>query len=417
MTVYNGKLARKAWMVADETVRVMQALMATGVEARFVGGCVRNALVNRDVLDIDIATPLLPEAVIEHLQAADIKYVPTGLSHGTVTAIVDGKTFEITTLRVDVDTDGRHAEVAFTNSWEEDAARRDFTINAMSANLEGDVFDPFTGIEDLRKGRVIFVGYPEQRIEEDVLRILRFFRFFAHFGQGRPDAAALVACAKLSTRLPRLSPERIRTEALKILESDRCALTWEVMENTGVVANFLPEATGISALKKLLALEQDHHSHAFVLRRLAALLEVDGAESLMKVTRALRLSNDQARALMTLVRPADAVSTHMTDAAMRQLVYRHGNDMARSLLLLAAAKAGEEGEGNLDALYDLATAFRPPRFPLQGDDVLGLGIQAGPEVGRILSEMESWWLAEDFRPGRTEALAKLRARAGDALQA
>lgn len=407
MTVYNGKIARKSWMIAPETVAVMDALQATGVEARFVGGCVRNALVNRPVIDIDIATPLRPEQVIEHLQAAKIRYIPTGLQHGTVTAIVDGKAFEITTLRIDVNPFGRHAQVQFTDDWEKDASRRDFTINAMSANMDGDVYDPFTGIEDLRTGRVIFVGYPETRIQEDILRILRYFRFFAHFGQGRPDAAALVACAKLANRLPRLSAERIRTEIFKILESDRCAITWNIMLRAGVTTHFLPEATGLKTLERLLELEADHHSHPFVLRRLAALLDVTPT-GLVALTRSLRLSNDQATVLMKLMNPGTPVSTDMPEQDVRKLVYVHGNDMARSLLLLCAARQFDNG--NLDALYNVATAFRPPRFPLIGDDVLKLGWPAGPHVGRILKNMEEWWISQDFQPGRTEALKLLAAR-------
>jgi len=404
MTVYHGKLAKKAWMVAPETVAVMDALAATGVEPRFVGGCVRNALVNRDVLDIDIATPLRPDEVIAHLTAAKIKSIPTGLSHGTITAVVDGKTFEITTLRVDVNPLGRHAEVEFTEDWKTDAARRDFTINAMSANIHGDVFDPFGGIEDLRIGRVVFVGDPDQRIEEDVLRILRYFRFYAHFGQGLPDGPALRACARAASRLPRLSAERIRQETFKILESDRCAIVWNVMLRAGVVTHFLPEATNVKALERLLAEEQDHHAHAFVLRRLAAVLEVmlTGIDSLV---RGLKLSNEQADQLLTLLEPPVEVRTDMPEKYVRRMVYALGNDMSRSLLLLQAAKTGEKK--NLDALYNVATAFRAPRFPLVGDDLRKLGWAQGPDIGQVLHELEEWWIEQDFAPGRTAALEKL----------
>jgi len=408
MTVYHGKLARKAWMVAPETLAVMAALGDSGKEPRFVGGCVRDALANRNVVDIDIATPLLPQEVMAHLAAAKIKCVPTGLSHGTVTAIVDGKPFEVTTLRVDVNPLGRHAEVEFTDDWRADAARRDFTINAMSANLEGDVFDPFGGIEDLRMGRIVFVGDPDKRIEEDVLRILRFFRFFAHFGQGLPDAAALKACAKQAGKIARLSVERIRQETFRLLESDRCAIVWDLMLRTGVLTHFLPEATNIKALDRLLTLEHDHHSHAFVLRRLAAALDVPpaGVENLVQ---GLKLSNEQADQLLTMIEPPMDVTTRMTESAVRRLVYTLGNDMARSLLLLAAAKTGENG--NLDALYNVATAFRAPRLPVVGDDLIKLGWPQGPALGQTLHALEDWWIAKDFAPGRTECLEKLKAEA------
>lgn len=404
-TVYNGKIARKAWMAAPETEQLMNALMATGVEARFVGGCVRNALVNRAVIDIDIATPLTPDKVIEHLSAAKIRYIPTGLAHGTVTALVDDQPFEITTLRIDVSGDGRHAEVAFTDNWEQDAARRDFTINAMSANLAGDVYDPYSGIEDLRNGRVVFVGEPARRIEEDVLRILRFFRFFAHFGQGdAPDAAGLAACRAAAPLIPNLSVERVRDEIFKLLEAERCALTWRVMIDAGIVAQCLPQAVNVPVLEKLLVLEHDHHSHPFVLRRLAALLAGQNVD-VDALAKKLRLSNDQASQLSLLLDPDQGVTTDMSPEAIRAFVYRHGNDAARSMLLLAAAKGDN---GKLDDLYVVATAFRPPRLPVNGDDVMKLGWPAGPDVGRILRGVEDWWISQDFKPGRTETIAHMR---------
>ena len=414
MTVYHGKLNKKAWMVAPETVKVMQALMATGVEARFVGGCVRNTLVNKPVVDIDIATPLKPDQVTENLEKADIKVIPTGFSHGMVTAVCDDTHFEITTLRVDVNPFGRHAQVEFTDDWEKDASRRDFTINAMSATVDGDIYDPFGGIEDLRLGRVIFVGYPEQRIQEDILRILRFFRFSAHFGKGRPDPAALVACAKLANRLPRLSAERIRQETFKILESDRCAEIWNIMLRAGVVTHFLPEATSVKPLERLLDLERDHHAHPFVIRRLAALIDTT-LRGLVPLTRALRLSNEQASQLMRLVHPGMRVTTDMRKEDVRKLVYHYGNDIARSLLILAAAR--EYSDGNLEELYNLATSFRPPRFQLVGDDILKLGWKQGPDIGRIMKTMEEWWIGQDFRPGRTELLTRLRDEHTPRLQA
>ena len=362
----------------------------------------------------DIATPLKPDQVTENLEKADIKVIPTGFSHGTVTAVCDDTHFEITTLRVDVNPFGRHAQVEFTDDWEKDASRRDFTINAMSATVDGDIYDPFGGIEDLRLGRVIFVGYPEQRIQEDILRILRFFRFSAHFGKGRPDPAALVACAKLANRLPRLSAERIRQETFKILESDRCAEIWNIMLRAGVVTHFLPEATSVKPLERLLDLERDHHAHPFVIRRLAALIDTT-LRGLVPLTRALRLSNEQASQLMRLVHPGMRVTTDMRKEDVRKLVYHYGNDIARSLLILAAAR--EYSDGNLEELYNLATSFRPPRFQLVGDDILKLGWKQGPDIGRIMKTMEEWWIGQDFRPGRTELLTRLRDEHTPRLQA
>jgi len=403
-----GKLSQQAWMVAEETVKVMEALHMDGGSARFVGGCVRNALANRKVLDIDIATPLLPEQVIERLEAKKIKHVPTGLLHGTVTAVVDSKPFEITTLRKDINSRGRHADVLFTDDWETDAARRDFTINAMYSTTAGEVFDFYGGTEDLRLGRVVFVGTAEERIKEDILRILRFFRFYAHFGQGEPDKTALAACAKYAYRIPTLSAERIRQETLKLLESDRCAIAWRALLQDGIATHFLPEATNISALETMLRLEREWHDHSPVMLRLAALLDVT-PEGLKAVAEGLRLSNDQARYLFALLNPKGSVTSASTLADIRRLVWRQGTDIARSLILFTAARgAGPQHYAQYREHYQAATTFRPPRFPLTGTDVMQAGVRAGPDVGAALKALENWWLAEDFRPGRTESLKKLR---------
>lgn len=405
MTVLLGKISKQAWMVAPETLRVMHCLQADGGDARFVGGCVRDALVNRKVIDIDIATPLKPEDVIARLQTDKIAVVPTGLKHGTVTAIVDGHPFEITTLRRDVVAFGRHAEVAFTDDWKVDAARRDFTFNALSATLEGDVHDYFGGIEDLRIGRVAFIGDPEARIREDVLRILRFFRFYAHLGRGEADAASLAACEKLADLIPRLSAERIRSETLKLLEAPRCAAVWQLMMERRIATHFLPEATNVPRLARLVDLEEKYHSPGFIMRRLAAVLEVT-VQGVIDLGEELRLSRDQSQQLLMLVEPAVDVTLDMDEKATRRAVYRLGNDLVRSLLLLQAADRGVER--GLPDIYSWATAFRPPRFPLVGNDVLALGVQAGPDVGRILGDIEDWWVAQDFAPGRTACLEKLK---------
>lgn len=391
-------------MVAPETRKIMAVLLEDGGDARFVGGCVRDSLVNRKVVDIDIATPLTPEQVIERLARHDIPYAPTGLKHGTVTAIVDGHPFEITTLRHDVVTDGRHAEVAFTDDWRADAARRDFTINAIFATAEGELCDFFGGVEDLRLGRVRFVGTAEKRIQEDVLRILRFFRFYAHFGRAPPDTDAVKACAAAAGQIRKLSAERIRHEVLKLLEAEQCPVVWRLMLQKGIVTCFMPEATNFHMLERLVQLENQYHSPSFALRRLAAVLDVTG-NGIKQVAAALRLSNEQGDQLFKMIHPGIEVSTGMTDAAVRKLVYLLGNDMARSVLLLAAAKSGNTGR--LESIYQLATSFRPPRFPLQGEDVIKAGHIQGPEVGRVLRMIEEWWVSRDFAPNREACLQLL----------
>lgn len=406
---FSGKLQPQAWMVAPETQRVMQALRSDGGDARFVGGCVRNALANRRVTDIDIATPLTPEQVIERLEAHKIDYAPTGMKHGTVTAIADGHPFEITTLRLDVMTFGRHAEVKFTDDWKTDASRRDFTINTIYATAEGDLFDPFGGIEDLRLGLVRFVGEPERRIHEDVLRILRFFRFYAHFGQGKPDDASLKACMAAAPEIKKLSAERVRQEILKLLESDRCPMVWQLMLRGGVVTHFLPEATNIQALENIVRLEAATHNPAFPLRRLAAVIDVT-ATGLENISKGLRLSHNQSDYLLKMIGPAHALPENVNEADVKRLVYHQGNDTVRSLLLLSAARSG--GEAHLLPLYETATTFRPPRFPLTGEDALNIGYPRGPAIGQALGVVEEWWIGEDFKPGRAECLKKLGERFG-----
>lgn len=393
-------------MVAPETHKVMESLMRDGGDARFVGGCVRDALVNRKVIDIDIATPLKPEEVIARLQTDKIAVVPTGLKHGTVTAVCDGRPFEITTLRRDAATYGRHADVIFTDDWRVDAARRDFTFNALYATLDGDVHDFFGGIEDLRIGRVAFIGDAEERIREDVLRILRFFRFYAHLGRGDADAAALAACEKLSDLIPRLSAERIRTEVLKLMESPRAADVWQLMMEHRIVTRFLPEATNTQRLSRLIALEEKYQSHGFIMRRLAAVLDVT-VQGIIDISDDLRLSREQTQQLLALFEPSFEVTLRMDEKATRHAVYKLGNDVVRSLLLLRAAESG--AEENLREIYGWATAFRVPRFPLVGNDVLAMGIAPGPEVGRVLADVEDWWAAQDFAPGRTKCLERLKA--------
>ena len=404
MTVLLGKISKQAWMVAPETLRIMECLTRGEGEARFVGGCVRDALVNRRVMDIDIATTHKPEEVIARLTEEKIPVVPTGLKHGTVTAVLDGRPFEITTLRRDVATYGRHADVAFTEDWKADAGRRDFTFNALSATIDGDVHDYFGGMEDLRTGRVVFVGDPETRIREDVLRILRYFRFHAHFGRGDADPNAVAACAKLADHIPRLSAERIRTEVLKLLDAPRCAEVWALMMEHRVVTNFLPEGTNVARLARLVELEEKYHSPGFALRRLAGVLEVT-VQGMIQLSEDLRLSREQTTQMLSFMEPPIEISLRMDEKAVRRAVHQLGNDTLRSLLLLRAAEGTDEG--NLAEIYGWATAFRVPRFPLQGSDVLALGIPAGPEVGRVLDTLRSWWVMQDFAPGRTACLEKL----------
>jgi poly(A) polymerase len=399
-------------MVAESSRRVFAALGT----ARFVGGCVRDAVAGRPVADIDIATPLRPETVIARLEAAGIRAVPTGLAHGTVTALCDGTALEITTLRRDVACDGRHAEVAFTEDWLADAARRDLTINALSCTADGMLYDPFGGVADLAAGRVRFIGRAGDRIREDVLRLLRFFRFYGRYGRPPADDEALAACQALAPRLPGLSGERIRAELFRLLAHDRCAEVWDLMAEATVLPHLLPTAIRVDRLAALVRLETAlglGPADDRVVVRLAALLATDraGAET---VARRLRLSRDQHNRLIGLVAPAVAVDLAASPARLRRtLVTLESGERFRDLALLAAAAtpdALESGPGALAPLLTMATQRAAVPFPVSGNDLLARGVPAGPAVGRWLADLEGWWAEQSFRPDREACLAELERR-------
>ncbi len=405
-------LAPQDWMTAAPTRAVLAALAAGDVEARFVGGCVRDALAGRPVRDIDLATPAPPERVMALLQAAGLKAVPTGLAHGTVTAVAAHRPFEITTLREDVQTFGRHATVAFTDDWRADAARRDFTMNALSCTPAGAVYDYFGGLADLRAGRVRFVGDAARRIAEDYLRVLRFFRFHAHYGRGAPDPEGLAASAAAAPHLIRLSQERVRAELLRLLEAPDPVPTLEVMIAHRILAEELPEQGGTATLRRLLPLEPAPEEPAGggrpdALLRLAALIDTDrqGADA---IAARLRLSNAERARLELLTQPPLPVAPELTPQALRVACYRLGRQAVADLLRLAAARRGSRD--NLEAALAVVQAWTPCAFPLKGRDLLELGAPKGPALGRVLRELEDWWIARDFRPDRTALLAEARRR-------
>jgi poly(A) polymerase len=392
------RIALQPWMTEAPTRAVLAALGGT---ARFVGGAVRDALLGRAIGDVDLATPLEPEEVIRRLLAAAIKVVPTGLAHGTVTAVVRPRHFEITTLRRDVESFGRHARVAFTDDLAADAARRDFTMNALFLDADGNLFDPMGGLPDLRAGRVRFVGNAETRIREDVLRLLRFYRFHAHYGSGEADTAARAACRDLAHLLPTLSGERVAAETLKLLAAPDPLPTLKLMVEDGVLAALLPEIRGLDLLEALLRLERDPRP----LRRLAAL--IDGPAD--AVAARLRLSNEQRDRLAVLApAPRRAVDLAADERVQRRALHRLGADAYGDLVLLRAAETGDVTR--VPSLLALAAAWQPVAFPLKGRDVTGLGVTPGPEVGRLLHELEAWWEEGDFRADREASLDELKRR-------
>lgn len=383
------RLQGQAWLDDPATAAVFDALEAVGGLdcARFVGGCIRNALVRQPVDDIDIATRLTPEQAMAALQAAGIKVVPTGLAHGTVTAVSNRRPHEITTLRRDVETDGRRAVVAFTDDWAGDAARRDFRLNALYADRTGTIFDPTgEGVTDALAGRVVFVGDANTRIEEDYLRILRFFRFFAWYGRSDPDAEGLAACAAHSGGLSRLSAERVSKELMKLLAAPDPRPAVRAMRDAGVLERVLPVAVDPAAFEALVDLDDDP------VLRLSALLPDDPAV-VVERARGLRLPRAmEARLTAAAEGPLDPA----TEArSLRTLIYRQGGQTVRDRLMRGWALQPDQADVARTALFRVET-WPVPRLPVGGRDLARLGVDPGPETGRLLKVFEDAWLADDF---------------------
>ncbi len=363
--------------------------------ARFVGGAVRDTLLGLEVKDVDIATPLLPEDVMERLTAASIKVVPTGIAHGTITAVLPDGPVEITTLRRDVSTDGRRATVAFSDDWQEDAARRDFTINALSADPQSfEVFDYFGGLEDLENLQIRFIGSAAERIAEDHLRIMRYFRFLARFGQDQVDDEAFLACTAAAAKLENLSRERVADELLKLLGTADPGFAVSQMLETGIFAHII-EAVDPNAsimLYQLVAREQRLNLAPTAIRRLVALLPKD-ADKASQIAKSLKLSRKQQKAIGERLLPGLGGNRPEPDTAptdIRTFAYRTNIDAARDVALLFAEET---------ALPDMLAQLKdwqPPVFPLTGGDLIEQGLKPGPIVAKSLAKIEAEWIAQGF---------------------
>jgi poly(A) polymerase len=400
----------KPWMRAAETGAVMAALEAAGGAdcARFVGGCVRNALIGRPVADIDIATTLTPDRVTAALKAAGLKAVPTGVEFGTVTAVSGGRPFEITTLRRDVETDGRHAVVAYTGDWAQDAARRDFRLNALYADAEGRLFDPTgEGEADARAGRIVFVGDPETRIREDALRILRFFRFQAWYGKGEPDPEGLAACERMKASLTGLSAERIAKELLQLLTADDPRPAVRLMAATGILSLVVPQAHGTARFERLVEIESDLFQ-CDPLLRLASLLPDDPAAGRATAER-LRLSNAQSERLVAALGAEPRLVSWLSPREARRAVYRLGvNTFCDRLMLAWAGSDRNAAAMQWRALLPMAQSWPRPTFPLTGAEVMAAGVPEGPMVGEVLREIEAWWIDQDFIDDKLSIVERLK---------
>ena len=407
-----GNTVHAPWMTTPATRSVVEALTADGADVRFVGGCVRDALLGWENRDIDIGSPDEPERVLALLERSGIetRTVPRGVEHGTVTALAGGERYEITTLRRDERTDGRHAEVAFTDDWREDAARRDFTINAMSAGPDGTLHDYFGGQVDLKAWRVRFVGEPATRIAEDHLRLLRFFRFHAWYGQGKPDAPALAACKDAAHTISSLSGERVQAEMLKLLAAPNPLPAVGAMQTAGVLAVLLPDARDMRLLANLVAIESTASEPIDPVRRLAALIANTDSDVVIALADRWQLSAEDGARLTALTDLSAALDRDLSHRDQRRLLYRLGRKRYQDVQLLVWALQDEiESETAYWELQKIALEWVPPEFPITGVDVLARGIPEGPEVGRLLREVKEWWIERDFAPDRAALLDRLDA--------
>ena len=411
----NDRLPMVGWIMDPDVVRVMQALLAgAGVEARYVGGAVRDtvrgAMQYGVQVDVDIATTAMPEKVIELLNAAGLKAVPTGIDHGTITAVSNHRPVEITTLRHDVNTDGRRAEVAYTTDWAADAARRDFTMNAIYADMDGLLFDPLGGVADAKAGLVRFVGDPDARIQEDYLRILRFFRFYAWCGKGEMDRDGLQACARHVAGLAKLSPERIAKELLKLISASNPMPALRQMAASGILTAVLPEACNLERLNALIEIDAMTFFEVDPILRFGALLPDDGAVAAAVAAR-LRFSNAQRDRLVAMLSATLRVFCYMSVREMRRTAYRMTPKVMRDVAMLRWAGDVKRNHNAVQwrALLPMIDSWKPPVLPLDGHHVKLAGVPDGPQIGAVLREVEEWWIDADFTTDEYSLIERMKA--------
>ncbi len=389
------KLTKQEWLSAAETRAVFAALTVNGGAARFVGGCVRNALLGTTVADVDIATPSLPEEVMRRLEAAGIRSIGTGLDHGTVTAVTNKRAFEITTLRRDVATDGRHATVAYTDDWAQDASRRDFTMNALYADAEGVVYDPVGGLPDLKAGRVRFIGDAATRIKEDYLRILRLFRIHAWYGKGEIDPTALHACAAARAHIKELSGERIQKEMLRLLAAETPIAVLRAMAASTILSEVLPGDLNFDRLQHLCDADANNFFDSDAVLRLASF--ITGDQQAAAVATRWRFSNEDRDRLRRLASSDVKIVSYLSVPELQRTLYRHGQQCVRDLVRLRWAEDHKASNGvQWRALLAIVDSWVRPVFPLTGRDVMNAGVPEGPLVGRVKDEVEAWWIDSNF---------------------
>jgi poly(A) polymerase len=402
-----AQLGDAAWLKDGEVGRLLAVLNRYGEEARVVGGAVRNALLRLPVADIDVATTAVPDEVVRRVETAGWKAVPTGIEHGTITVVINNQPFEVTTLREDIETFGRKARVKFGRDWRADAERRDFTINALSAAADGKVFDYVGGLRDMVTRRVRFIGDPQQRIAEDYLRILRFFRFHAYFAEGPLDAAGLLACIRARAGLDTLSRERVRIELLKLFVAPRAAVTLAVMADGGILGPVLGGVPYIADFAKMVEVEAAVGAEPDAIRRLGA-LAVMVSEDAERLSQRLRLTNAESERLMAL-ESWWRISPAANEQAAHALLHHLGPQFFTDRVLLAWTRGGAGAtDGAWHALAALPQRWTAPVFPLKAADFIRRGVAAGPALGAAMRAAKEAWIVADFPIDRSaiEAIAE-----------
>jgi tRNA nucleotidyltransferase/poly(A) polymerase len=385
------------------TQKLFQIFGDEGVIARFVGGCVRDAILDIAAQDIDLAVPIPPDDIIFILTKANINVIPTGYDFGTITAVIEDRPFQVTSLREDWETDGRHTRVTYGKDWEQDAARRDFTINALYADADGTVYDYFGGLEDLKFGIIRFVGDAHQRIQEDFLRILRYFRFLAWYGHGPVNLEAMQACTAHNKGLKGLSRERIGHEFLKLLAAPMPLSSLLLMNKSGLTPFLLPQPLNLTALEALLNFEKVPK----VMCRLAALslpeIHID------ETTKALRLSREQKQYLKYCHDRLESYPS--SERTIYRNLYQDGVSLFQDLTMLSLTlRPLSSTPSILEAALKISASWKHPTFPIQGKDLVGMGVKPGPKLGDLLKLCEEWWIDQNFRPDRDDCLKWIRER-------
>lgn len=407
MTGVPTDMSDAEWLQRPAVRAVFSALTPEGEATRAVGGAVRDALMGRSVAEVDFATTATPDKVALLAESAGIRVVPTGADHGTMTLVVDGQGFEVTTLREDVETDGRHAVVRFGRDWEADARRRDFTVNALSVDADGTVHDPLGGYDDILAGRVRFIGDAATRIAEDRLRILRFFRFYGEIGRGDIDAAGLSAAIRARDGLRDLSAERIGQEMRRLIVAPGAAPTVALMQDCGILPIVLGGIGYLATFDRIVAFENLVGAKPDLARRLAALgCKVE--EDALRISDRLRLANAERDRMLAALAVAGMLGSHPTERCAREVLYRRREAYRDGVALAFAWSSAPADDRHWRDVDRLPERWSVPDFPLRGADIVGPTGVRGPAVGALLRAVEAWWIEQDFAPNEAALRARLQ---------